>query len=168
VGQFEIASQFAVLAQDPISRRSAPEPVQSGRFDFAVRDRKDYIRMLEGFRNTGGVLSGEQIVLQMRDSFAQPLSTLARWIVRRDVLSFEWQSHILVPLFQFELEPFLPRPGVRTVVEELSDAFDEWEMAAWFSSPNTWLDGASPAEEFGHDEAAVFHAARADRFIALV
>jgi hypothetical protein len=141
--------------------RSVPSPV------FETRGPGEYVRLLEGFRSSGGVWSGDQVVLQMRDTYPQPLSTLARWIVGGTLLSFEWRSHILVPMFQFEVDPFTPRGSVGTVLNELSEAFDDWELAAWFASPNCWLHGATPAEELARDGVAVVHAARADRFIAL-
>lgn len=128
---------------------------------------RQYAQMIDGFRASGGVLSGDQMALHLRTNCQQPISALARWIVDRQVLSFEWQTQILVPLFQFGSAPVAPRDGMRSAISELSEVFDDWDLAAWFARPNAWLNNARPADEIARDALAVFHAARADRFVAL-
>jgi hypothetical protein len=127
--------------------------------------------LLAGFHRTGGVWSGDEVADRMRSAYPQPVSTLARWIVGHEVLSFEWRSQILVPAFQFEPASararFQPRACMRAVMGELVEAFDDRELATWFVQPNAWLKGAAPADEIARDPDAVFHAARADRFVAM-
>jgi hypothetical protein len=91
---------------------------------------------------------------------------LARWIVSREVVHFEWRSRTLLPLFQFELSTMRLGPEVTAIVRELEDVFDDWTMALWFAKPNTWLDDAAPAEVIYRDSRAVMNAARTDRFVA--
>jgi hypothetical protein len=57
-------------------------------------------------------------------------------------------------------------PEVAAVVRELSGEFDEWELASWFTSPNTWLGNMTPVAALTALPAAVREAARVDRFIA--
>jgi hypothetical protein len=125
-----------------------------------------HIMMVDAYRRTGGLLSGAEIALLLRRHSTQPLSLLARWIVTRRVVSYVWRSEILVPLFQFDPDDMSLRRETGQVVDELADAFDDWELAAWFARPNSWLQDAAPVELIDVDQPAVLQAARADRFIA--
>ncbi len=122
--------------------------------------------MERGFRSTGGIVSGDDVARLLRRRSDQPLSMLARWIVSREVVHFEWRSRTLLPLFQFELSTMRLGPEVTAIVRELEDVFDDWTMALWFAKPNTWLDDAAPAEVIYRDSRAVMNAARTDRFVA--
>lgn len=123
--------------------------------------------MLAGYRKSGGVADGDAVASLLRLRFDQPMSLLARWIVSRQVVSFTWRGQTQLPLFQFELDRMAVRESVRTVVAELSMAFDDWDLASWFAQPNSWLGGAVPADAIEHDLDSVLHAARADRFVAM-
>jgi hypothetical protein len=125
-----------------------------------------HIAMVDAYRRTGGLIGGTELALRLRPHSTQPLSLLARWIVMRRVVSYVWQSEILVPLFQFEPRDMSVRRDVSQVLDELADTFDDWELAAWFAQPNSWLQGAAPVALIGADQPAVLQAARADRFIA--
>jgi hypothetical protein len=126
-----------------------------------------HIAMVDAYRRTGGLVSGAEAALLLRRHSTQPLSLLARWIVTRRMVSYVWQSEILVPLFQFDRDDMSLRRDSSQVVDELVDTFDDWELAAWFARPNSWLqDAAAPVELIDVDQQAVLQAARADRFIA--
>ena len=122
--------------------------------------------MVDAYRRTGGLVSGAEVELLLRRHATQPLSLLARWIVTRRLVSYPWQSDILVPLFQFDRRDMSLRPETVQVVAELADTFDDWELAAWFAQPNSWLQDAAPVEVIDVDQPAVLQAARADRFVA--
>ncbi len=119
------------------------------------------------FQRSGGLASGDELALFLRSHCDQPVSMLARWIVRREVLSVVWRSQTLVPMFQFELIRCSVRAGVPETIAELTAAFDDVEIITWFAKPNCWLADAAPADVVQADMPAVLHAARADRFIAL-
>ena len=125
-----------------------------------------HIMMVDAYRRTGGLVSGAEVELLLRRHATQPLSLLARWIVTRRLVSYPWQSDILVPLFQFDRRDMSLRPETVQVVAELADTFDDWELAAWFAQPNSWLQDAAPVEVIDVDQPAVLQAARADRFVA--
>ena len=122
--------------------------------------------LMDAFRATGGVVSGDALAMQLRRRLDQPLSLLARWIVKRQVLSFECHSQTLLPMFQFDPSGLTVHPGLRPVMAELIDVFDERELVDWFATPSCWLSGASPVAVFADDVPAVLRAARADRFVA--
>ena len=122
--------------------------------------------MLEGFRSSGGLVSGDALAAMLRGCLDQPISTLARRIVGRELVHVCWRSQILVPLFQFDRCDMSLRHGVRDVIETLAPAHDDWDIATWFAEPSVWLRDRRPADVIDRDPAAVMEAARADWFVA--
>jgi hypothetical protein len=51
------------------------------------------------------------------------------------------------------------------LIRELHDVMDDEALCDWFSRPNTWLDGAIPAQTMARCACDVFDAARADRYV---
>lgn len=130
-----------------------------------LEDRQFHV-MEQAFRATGGVVCGDDLATLVRSRSEQPVSIIARWIVERLAVSFEWQAQTMLPMFQFDLPGLTLRPRVAAVVQELRDVFDDWDLALWFAESNAWLCGAAPVDVIGGDPVAVLDAARADRFIA--
>lgn len=93
------------------------------------------------------------------------MSRVARWIVTRAVVQFDWGGRNFVPLFQFDASGTSVLPEVTLILEELRSAFDDWDQALWFVQPNCCLGGATPLAQLGVDARAVFEAARVDRFV---
>lgn len=119
-----------------------------------------------GYAESGGLAYGDEVARLMRDVCEQPVSAIARAIVARRVVSFEWHCERLLPLFQFDAQDMSAHPGTVQIVRELGNVFDDWEMALWFAQPNSWLHDEVPANLVRLDLAAVLRAARADRYIA--
>lgn len=116
---------------------------------------------------SGGTVTADSLSALLRCRSGQPISLVARWIVARKVVSFSWRFETWLPLFQFDQRGFELRPGIRQVMAELRDVFDDLELAEWFAAPNVWLGDASPADVIGLGPEPVVAAARADRFITL-
>ena len=126
----------------------------------------DEPRLVEAVQSHGGFVSADELIRTLRRRSSQPLSCVARWIVRRDVVSIRRCDSWWLPRFQFYSSEIAPLPIVRLVTEELADVFDEVEMVNWFFRSNIWLEGCLPACAV-HDRAnQVHHAARADRWAA--
>ena len=125
---------------------------------------QQFIDMLGSFRGCGGLARSEEALAWLDGEVEQGLSTLARWIALRQVVSFEWQAQTWLPLFQFDRRDMSIRPGLVPIVGELGGVFDAWELAHWFARPNSTLEGLTPAEAFRDDPASVLQAARTDRF----
>lgn len=122
--------------------------------------------MRTAYRPTGGLSRvGEFVDLFRRQQGPTP-DTLANWIERRQVICFEWNDAIWLPWFQFHRVALVPHPQLGAVFAALTTVFNPWEMAIWFTRPNSWLAGRVPVQTLLSDLDAVRDAARADRFIA--
>ena len=152
-----------VPASPALSRHGAGPSTAPRPHDAA---RALHVMMVDAYRRTGGLVNDAELALLLRRHSTQPLSLLARWIVARRLVCYVWQSEILVPLFQFDRDDMSLRRETGQVVDELAGTFDDWELAAWFAQPNSWLQNTAPVELIDVDQRAVLQAARADRFIA--
>jgi len=124
-----------------------------------------YRHMEAAFRATGGISSSDEMVFRLRRHTDQPISCLARWIVDRHVISFDWHGRTMLPVFQFEPSTLVPRAEVTAVIRELVPALSDWEIVLWFAEPNVWLDERAPADAILRNAAAVFDAALAERYL---
>jgi hypothetical protein len=131
------------------------------------REEKQFVAMLSAFRLGGGVVSGDDLSALVRSHHDQPVSIVARWLVNRSILCFDWHGQTLIPLFQFDRSTMQPLPVVLAVLRELNGTFNDWEMSLWFAQPNSWLANEPPVLALRSDPLAVLQAAQADRFIAL-
>jgi hypothetical protein len=124
-------------------------------------------RMQLALQASGGVVTGDAFSALLRQHCDQPLSLLARWIVSREIVSFELDSQRWLPMFQFVRPLMTVHSGVSRVIDELNGVFDELELAEWFATPNSWLEGILPAMLIRTNTDEVLAAARADRFVAI-
>ena len=119
--------------------------------------------VLRAFERSGGVQDGNEVARMLRRRHAQPISTLARWIVDAHVVSFAWRGDYLLPVFQFDQREATVRPQVASVLDVLDGRLKDIDLAAWFALPHELLDGAAPVDVIGRDLHAVVDAARAER-----
>lgn len=157
-----VCHQFIDLSVDPAQRQLARP---SAGAHLQILQACQYLEIENEFRASGGVISSEEVVALLMERTDQPISKLARWIVDRHVIGFEWQGRTVLPRFQFELSTMTPRPAVRTVVGELILAMTDWEICLWFVTPNAWLADALPLDAIASDAAAVVDAARGERYL---
>jgi hypothetical protein len=143
----------------PFSTGCARAPAQHD----ASAQARQFAVMQAAFGWHGGWARGDELAGRLREHCGQPVSTLARWIVAREVISVTWQGDTLLPLFQFDRSTWQPRAGVRQVVAALRDVCDDWALALWFARPNAWLCDASPVDRVGSEPRQVLYAAQADR-----
>ena len=127
---------------------------------------RQFLEMDAAFRSSGGLLCGDSLATLMRGRLEQPVSVIARWIVERRAVSFEWQARTMLPVFQFDFTNSTLRDSIVEVVKELRDVFDDWDLALWFAQSNACLGGAAPVDVIHADPKAVLATARVDRFIA--
>jgi len=148
------------------SQRMAPLellPVQSVQ---DLLNERDFLLMTRAFQATGGLCCGDDLAQRLGIYTGQPISKVARWIVSREVVSFQWNCQTMLPIFQFDPSGMRVRPNVVAILRELSDVFDDWGCAVWFAQPNVWLADRVPVDLMDTEALAVLDAARVDRFIA--
>jgi hypothetical protein len=133
---------------------------------FRRLEDRQFLEMDCAFGAQGGWISGDEMSRRLRRHWSQPISVLANWLTKREIVNVGWHSAILIPIFQFGARDLQIRPVVRAVLAELGSVFDDWEIAVWFAQPNAWLNQQRPLELAASDDATVIDAARADRFIA--
>ena len=98
------------------------------------------------YASLGGVLSASELLLCSRPYSEQPISRIARWIVRREAVQFALRGEAHFPLFQFEHGMTRVRPAVRRVIDELRPLMSDEELADWFARSNAWLSDCAPAD----------------------
>jgi hypothetical protein len=133
---------------------------------FRRLEDRQFLDMSRNFDAQGGWVSGDEMSRRMRRHWDQPISVLANWVMKREIVNIVWHARILIPVFQFSSEDLQIRPVVRAALAELDSVFDDWEIAVWFAQPNAWLHEQPPLDLAARDDEAVIDAARADRFIA--
>lgn len=148
----------------PRPMRSEPRLCEHEAFE-QVKDQQ-FGELSRATRAHGGLVTGDDVARRMGRHCNQPISALARLIVARRVLSLEWRSQLMLPMFQFNESDMSLRAPVHAALDELRCVFDDWELAMWFTQPNCWLQERRPVDLVVSDGEAVAHAARADRFVA--
>lgn len=151
--------RFAHTARHPVEGSDASEPRANER-----QVDSQFMALLDAYRNTGGLARAQEVFTMCRSRNGADAATLARWIVRRKVISFDWQSKVWVPLFQFDRSTMALRPGLNPILTVLNPILGPQEMAAWFAQPSRWLMDQAPADVFVTDPNAVLKAACTVRF----
>jgi hypothetical protein len=128
---------------------------------------REFVDMSREFSRHGGMMTPDELVSSMRSGKLRAVSTIARWVDERLAIHLVWRGKAYFPSFQFGGNPTSIRQPVAQALHALRDAFDDWELALWFASANSWLGNRSPLEAIDLDGASVVHAAQADRLIAL-
>lgn len=126
---------------------------------------REFRALCSAYRNSGGMLRGDDLARLLEDHRCGDFVSLARFITRHEIFAFDWRDSVWVPMFQFDLRDLSIRPVPQRVLAELGGVFDGWGLASWFAQPNAWLRGARPVDLLDTDPAHVLRAARADRFV---
>lgn len=124
-----------------------------------------FVCLLNAFRCSGGLARVPEVAARFQTYGANDVSPLASWINKRQVISFEWQSKLWMPLFQFNPVGLTLRAGLRGILAELVEVYDDWELATWFAQANPWLEDRAPADMLVVAAPQVLNAARAERFV---
>jgi hypothetical protein len=121
-----------------------------------------FVHMMRAFARTGGMTNGYP-------AGRQPLPPTGQSFAPENgpLISFLWEGRVWIPRFQFDPTDRSIRSVVKNVVAELSSAFDGWQLAVWFSTPNLWIGDYRPVDMIDSCPECLLGAARADRFIAM-
>ncbi len=124
-----------------------------------------FVGLLNAFRPSGGLARAPEVGARFKRQGVEDVSPLAAWLIKRQVISVEWQSKIWLPLFQFSPNGMALRTGLSSVLAELVMRYDEWDVADWFAQPNVWLADCAPADVLAIAAPQVLNAARATRCV---
>lgn len=154
---------------EPLPKVWGSLPVPSGQ-SYASRMAQErernnqFVDLLNAFRHSGGLARAQEVATRFKRQGVGDISPLAAWLVKREVVSIEWQSKLWLPLFQFHPVGMTLRAGLSNVLAELVGVYNDWEMASWFAQPNPWLADNTPADSLAVTADQVLEAARAERF----
>lgn len=117
-------------------------------------------------RASGGIARGDDLGRLLEDCHCGHFVDLARLIVRREILAFDWRGSLWVPMFQFDLRDLSVHPAMRRVLAGVDAAVDGWTLAVWFAQPHGAMQGRRPLELLNLEPETVVRAARADHPVA--
>ena len=132
----------------------------------SVLNRQGFDEMIGVYSASGGTSTADDLAQLLEERNSGSFGNIAKYIVSRDIVSFEWRNHYWIPLFQFDIDDMSIKQGVLKVMQELSPVLDDWTLALWFTEPNVWLNGNRPVYRIDSHISEVLDAARADRFVA--
>lgn len=164
------STQQALLEPATRSRLSLPasqgDPVRSDLIGESASS-EGFAALLAAFRATGGAANGDDVARLLEDHGIGDFIGLARLIAGAEVFGFEWRNTLWIPMFQFELRDLSVKPEAKQLLKALGDGFEGWACAAWFATPNSWLNLRAPVDLIATHLDEVLEAARTDRLIAV-
>jgi hypothetical protein len=91
-----------------------------------------------------GALTSAQLAELRGAPVTNPHSATSRWLTANRAFAIETSAGRLFPAFQFEQGA--PRPVISRVLQALGGQLRGWELLAWFTGSNGYLDGARPVD----------------------
>jgi hypothetical protein len=118
----------------------------------------DNARERARFLSEVACLTSKEIAQNAGHQAANASVTGSRWKQQGRIFSVPSRGSELYPAFQFREGQ--PHPCVAKILRELPKQMSPWQIAFWFTSSNSWLRGAAPADRLDDEEAVVTAAHR--------
>jgi hypothetical protein len=131
----------------------ADDPIAEARRVIETDNARERARFLSEV----ACLTSKEIAQNAGHRAANASVTGSRWKQQGRIFSVPSRGSELYPAFQFREGQ--PHPAVAKILRELPKQMSPWQIAFWFTSSNSWLRGAAPADRLD-DEDAVVKAAR--------
>src|SRR5260221_3764861 len=141
-------SQRAPLATAPATTAARSEGASTPS-DRAVAG------VLSAFRRHGGLARGDDIADRLRQLHGTNLSALARRIVARELICFEWHGELWLPLLQFDWVDMSLQPVIRQVAAELAGVFQAWEVCCLLAAAYSLVVHRAPLDVLRDGPSAV-------------
>ena len=158
----------APLAQHRLPRLVSGSMPVAPALDLPTASDQQFMTMLKAYRHSGGLWRAPDVAARCKPHSGTDVDTLAGWVRHRQVVSFEWLSRIWLPVFHFQRADMGRQLGLAEVLSELTDVYDNWQVANWFALPNHWLANTTPADRLSSAPAEVLTAARAEQLMPTV
>jgi nucleoid DNA-binding protein len=113
----------------------------------------DNARERARFLSDVACLTSKEIAQNAGHQAANASVTGSRWKQQGKIFSVPSRGSELYPAFQFREGQ--PHPTVAKILRELPKQMSPWQIAFWFTSSNSWLRGAAPADRLDDEEAVV-------------
>jgi nucleoid DNA-binding protein len=130
----------------------ADDPIAEARRAIETDNARERARFLSEV----ACLTSKEVAQNAGHQAANASVTASRWKQQGRIFSVPSRGSELYPAFQFREGQ--PHPAVAKILRELPKPISPWQTAFWFTSSNSWLRGATPADRLD-DEAAVVKAA---------
>jgi hypothetical protein len=130
------------------------EPTASARAEIELDNARERAR----FREEVDCFTSRQVAELAGHAASNASATATRWKSARRIVGLPWKDGDLYPAFQFQ--DGQPRPVIGRALAALPAAMTPWQIAFWFTSSNSWLDGATPEERLDDADAVVTAAKR--------
>lgn len=114
-------------------RRSAACPGLREHVEHQPGPASREVNLCEIFRDAGGLATADEVAMFLSEQLDQPISRVAHWIVRREVILLKDAGQWFLPLFQFDLQAGGIRAEVAAALDELRPLLDDHEIASWFA-----------------------------------
>src|SRR6202030_2792111 len=111
----------------------------------------DNARQRARFLSEVACLTSKEIAQNAGHQAANASVTASRWKQQGRIFSVPSRGSELYPAFQ--LREGQPHPTVAKILRELPEQMTSWQIAFWFTSSNSWLRGAAPADHLDDEEA---------------
>lgn len=111
--------------------------------------------------NSGDWLTAPQILALAQLDRADPRSPLDEWRLEQKIFALSYDGVEYFPIYAFDpAANYCPRPSLAEVIAILASRKDEWGLAFWFGSSNSYLGGRMPKDVFPDDLQGVLEAAQ--------
>jgi hypothetical protein len=127
----------------------ADDPVAEARRAIETDNARERARFLSDV----ACLTSKEIAQNAGHQAANASVTASRWKQQGRIFSVPSRGSELYPAFQFREGQ--PHPTIAKILRELPKQMSAWQIAFWFTSSNSWLRGATPADRLDDEEAVV-------------
>ena len=91
-----------------------------------------------------GGLSAPQVADEVGNAAKNRSAIASRWTNEKKIFGVRFQNQTLYPRFQFKDGE--PISAIADILKEMPSSFTGWDLAFFFTSPNTYLDGKLPVD----------------------
>jgi nucleoid DNA-binding protein len=134
----------------------ADDPIAEARRAIETDNARERARFLSEV----ACLTSKEVAQNAGHQAANASVTASRWKQQGKIFSVPSRGSELYPAFQFREGQ--PHQTVAKTLREFPKQMSPWQIAFWFTSSNSWLRGAMPADRLD-DEEAVVKAAHRER-----
>jgi hypothetical protein len=105
---------------------------------------KDSLAWRRAFVSNYECLTAEIVADESANTAKNRSAIASRWATEKKIFSIRFENKALYPRFQFR--DGSPIPAIARVLDLFPDHFTGWDIAFFFTSPNSYLDGKKPVD----------------------